>query len=231
MTVAPSRAEEQEDHQDDQADGQQQRELHVVHGGADRGRAVVQDVDAAGRRRSSARRSCGSIALTRSTTATVLAPGWRWTASTIARCAVVPAGRLVVLDRIDHPREVAQPHRPAVARGDDDVAEAGRIGELRLRLDGQLLARPLDGADRRVGVGGRDRGLDLVDADAARRQRVRIELDAHGIFLAAEDLHLADAVDGRQGRRDHLLGERVELGQRRDLAAAAPGSGSARPPG
>ncbi len=34
---------------------------------------------------------------------------------------------------------------------------------------------------------------DLVDADAARRQRVRVELDAHRVLLRAEDLDLRDA--------------------------------------
>ena len=127
-------------------------------------------------------------------------------------------------------RDVAEPHRPAVARGDDDVAELVGVRQLGLRLDGQRLLGVLQRADRRVGVGRRDRRLHLVDADAARGQRVGIELDAHGIFLAAEDLHLRDAVDGRQRRRDHLLGEGVDVLAAARCRCSAPGSGSARRP-
>ena len=75
----------------------------------------------------------------------------------------------------------------AVADGDDDVAEGVGVDELGLGVDGQVLGVALDGADRRVDVRRRDRELDLVDADAARRQRRRVELDADGVFLAAED--------------------------------------------
>ena len=88
----------------------------------------------------------------------------------------------------------------AIARRDDQVAERSRIGELRARLDGEVLRLALDGADRRVDVGRGDGVLHLVDADPARGQGVRVELDAHGVALAAEDLDLADALDGREGR-------------------------------
>jgi hypothetical protein len=132
---------------------------------------------------------------------------------------VVPACGLVVLDRVRHHRKIAEPHRPVAARRHDDVAELLGVGQLGLRHDGQGLLRVLQRADRRVGVGGRDRRLHHVDADAAGRERVRIQLHPHGIFLTAEDLHLRDAVDGRQRRRDHLLGERIQLRQRRNGAA------------
>ena len=177
------------------------------------------------------RRSCGSIALTRSTTSTVLASGLaldRQHERALCRRTSWPVWLFSTesITRATSPRRTGWPLRVATMMSRNCVG----VGQLRLRLDGQVLARPCDGADRRVGVGGGDRRLHLVDADAARGQRVRIELDAHGVFLAAEDLHLADAVDGRQRRRDHLLGEGVELGQRRGLAAAAPAAGSARRP-
>ena len=53
--------------------------------------------------------------------------------------AVVPARGLVVLDRVRHGRQVAQPHRPAVARRNDDVAELLAVGQFGLRLDRQRL--------------------------------------------------------------------------------------------
>ena len=92
---------------------------------ADRDRAVVQHVDATVAAAAAAR-NCGSIALTRSTTSTVLASGWRCTASTMERSPSYQLAVLVVLDRIDHPGDVAQAHRLAVAGGDDQVAELPR---------------------------------------------------------------------------------------------------------
>ncbi len=44
MMVAVTPPQEQEDHQDDERDRQQQRELHVVDGVADRDRAIVEHV-------------------------------------------------------------------------------------------------------------------------------------------------------------------------------------------
>ena len=43
-----------------------------------------------------------------------------------------------------------------------------------------------------------DRGLHFVDTDVARGERIGIDLDAHRVFLAAEDLHLRDAGQCRQ---------------------------------
>jgi hypothetical protein len=43
-------------------------------------------------------------------------------------------------------------------------------------------------------------------------------LDAHRVFLAAEDQHLRHALDGRERRGEHLLDEGVELRERRHLA-------------
>ena len=77
----------------------------------------------------------------------------------------------------------------------------------------------------------RYRVLDLVDTDAPRGQGVGIELDPHGVALAAVDLDLADAVDRRQRGRDHLLREGVEGRQRRGGAGPVPREGSARRPG
>ena len=135
---------------------------------ADRGRAVEHDVDRA-RSAPSSSWNFGSIALTWSTTSTVLASGWRCTASTSAR---LPSYQLAIWSfstEFDDARDVAEAHRVAVAHGDDDVAEGVGVAQLRVGLDGQVLGVALDRADRRVDVRGRDRGLDLVDADAARR--------------------------------------------------------------
>jgi hypothetical protein len=105
-----------------------------------------------------------------------------------------------------------------VLGGDDEIGEAGRIGKLRVGSDGELLLVVLKHAERRVGIGGCDRVLQLIDGDAARRQRHWVDLDAHRVFLAAEDRHLRNAVYGRKRRRDDVLREGVEIGQRDGIA-------------
>ena len=71
-----------------------------------------------------------------------------------------------------------------------------------------------DVAGRHVDVPVAQRRLDLVDADLARRQRVRIELRVHGVLLAAEHLHLRDAADLRDALRDARLRVLVERPRR-----------------
>ncbi len=132
---------------------------------------------------------------------------------------VVPACGLVVLDGVSHHGNVAEAHRPVVARRHDNVAELVGVGQLRLGLDRQRLLQIAQRSDRRVGVGRGDRLLDLVHTNATGSERIGIELDTDGILLAAENLHLGNAVDGRKGRRDHLLRECVHVGQRRNIAA------------
>jgi hypothetical protein len=72
-------------------------------------------------------------------------------------------------------RDVAQAHRIAVARADDQVRELGGVAQLLVRLQGQRLLRPFERADRRVGVRGAQRIGQFVEADVARRQRLRVD--------------------------------------------------------
>ena len=138
------------------------------------------------------------------------------------------SSRLVVLDRMDHratsPRRTGLPLRTATMIS----RKASALMSWVLASMVRFWALPCDRADRRVGVGRRDRELDLVDADAARGQRVRVELDAHSEFLAAEDLHLADAVDRRERRRDHRLrrNRRASTGACESLCRASSRTGA-----
>ena len=123
-------AQEQEDHQDDQHDGQSQRELHVVTAARiEVERSLSSLLRRGGRQLAS---KDGSIALTGRRPR----PCWRRAGAARpgdgAR-AVVPARRLVVLDGVDDARHVAQPHRMAVAGGDDEIGEGGGVVELRCR--------------------------------------------------------------------------------------------------
>ena len=68
-------------------------------------------------------------------------------------------------------------------------------------------------AGRLVDVGAGDGLLDLVDADAARGQRARIDLHAHGVLLRAEHRDLRHAADRRDALGEvglRVLVDRVE---------------------
>ena len=81
-----NRAQEQEDHHHDQGDRDRQRLLHVHDQVANGDRAVVEHLHAD--RRRDHRAVLRQTSRTRSTTATVLASGWRWMASTMARLSL-----------------------------------------------------------------------------------------------------------------------------------------------
>ena len=51
-------------------------------------------------------------------------------------------------------------------------------------------------ADRQIGIAALQCGRDVVNADAAARQRRRIELRAHGVLLFTGNQNLRDAADG-----------------------------------
>ena len=55
---------------------------------------------------------------------------------------VVPARHLVRLHAVDDAAELLEPHRRAVAVGDDQRAIGGGVGELPARLDAEGLVRP-----------------------------------------------------------------------------------------
>ena len=65
----------------------------------------------------------------------------------------------------------------------------------------------------------------------ARGQRLGIELDAHGVLLRAEHLHLGHAADHGDALRHQGLGVFVHVGERQRGRARAPGTGSAGRPG
>jgi hypothetical protein len=125
MTRRPEIAQEHEDHHHHQRDGQQQRELHVGDRGADGLGAVADDLDLDRRRDRATSR--GSVALILSTVSMTLAPG----------C-------------LDGLADVADPHRRAVAVGDDDVVPVLRLQQLVVGVDGVGAGGAVDIALRAV---------------------------------------------------------------------------------
>ena len=103
-----------------------------------------------------------------------------------------------------------EPHRRVVAVRDDLVPVLVGVHELSARLQREHLMRADDRAGRHVDVPVPKRRFDLVDADLAGGERVRIELRVHGVLLTAEHLHLRDAGDLRDPLRDARFGVLVE---------------------
>ena len=128
--------------------------------------------------------------------------------------AVGPAGDPVVLDVVDHPRHVAQPHGRAVLVGDDQIAVARRRRRAdRWRrwsgsgcapgnapLGWSTVAWPSDGAH-------------VLDAQAQAGERGRVDLHAHGGLLAAAHEHLAHALHLGDLLRQDGVGGVVDLGR------------------
>ena len=99
-----------------------------------------------------------------------------------------PGAAEAALLAVEHGGDFAQPHRRAVAIGDNLATEIRGIVELAGGQDGGRLADAIDGAGGLVDVGGGDGIGKLVDADLAGGERVGIGLDAHAIFALAEHL-------------------------------------------
>ena len=75
---------------------------------------------------------------------------------------------------------VLQPHRRAVAIGDDQGLVVGSQGGDVIGIDLEGLAVLLNVALGAVGIGGADRGAHVFQPDAVFEQGARIEFDADG---------------------------------------------------
>ena len=125
--------------------------------------------------------------------------------------------RLVLLDAVVDARHFVEAHRIAVAVGDDQRRVRRRPHQLPVGQHGEGAVRPVHRPGRQVDVGALNRGRHFVDADAARRQLARIDVDAHRVLGRAEQLHLRDAADHRDALADRLgvLVDRRERQRRR----------------
>ena len=192
---------------------QQQRHLHVVHRGAHRLRAVVERrrasiaagicaakrrQDASGSRRR--RRSCSCPAAAESP-------------SMIAARPVEPRGDLVVLDAVEHPADIVEAHRRAVAIGDDQRRVAVALSSCPLACTVIACCGPLSVPVGRLTLRCRP-PAHLVEPMPRARQRIRIELDAHRVLLRSVDLHLRHAGQRRDALRQQRLGVLVDLRHR-----------------
>ena len=115
-----------------------------------------------------------------------------------------------VLGGVDHLGDVAQPHRRAVAPGDDQRPVFRGRARLVVGVDLPALVADLDRALGRVGVGRGEGGAHALEADPVLGQRGRVDLDPHRRQRAAAQRHLADAGDLAQLLLQHVGGGVVE---------------------
>ena len=109
----------------------------------------------------------------------------------MARVAVEPARAPVVLDVVEHAAERAELHRGAIAIGDDQrCGTSSAFVSWPFACSVYAVACPSSTPVGRFDVLRVDRRRDFVDADLAIGERRRVELDAHGVLLRAEHLHL-----------------------------------------
>ena len=127
---------ERQDHQDHQHRSQDQRDLDIVHGVADRHRAVAQHAELDGRRQQALELRDHAADGVRHGHGVGI--GLALHVDDDRAHAVVLGARLVVLDRVLDVGDVLQPHRSAVAPGHDQRLEEGR---------GRLGALDLDDVD------------------------------------------------------------------------------------
>ena len=210
-------AEEQEDHQHDEDDREHQRELHVVHGVANRQRLVGADVELGrGRHLFEERRQHpldlvhdrdhvgARLALHRQVDAAV---------------ALVPRHLLVDLDAVVDVRNLVETDRVAVAVGDDALPEGRGPHQLPVRLQDERVVVAVDGAGREIDVGIGDRGRHLVDPDRVGGQLLRVHVDAHRVLHRRVDADGGNTAHHRQALGQDGLGELVEHGQGQRLRA------------
>ena len=163
------RAQEQEDHQDHEHRGRSAafpRRRRPTGGSRSSGPSARSIVD----RRRNLRAQRRQLGLARaSTTATVLASGCLWIASTIDAVAVEPARDLVVLDAVDRSCATSssltgEPLRQATTT----LAVVGRLVHLAGGLQRDVLLRPVQRADRRRGIGARRPRSRMSSSDSPR---------------------------------------------------------------
>ena len=146
------------------------------------------------------------------------------------RRRVHPGLEAGVLGRDLDPRDVGQPDRRAVAVGDDRVRVILRVADLIVGVDRRGLRRPVEISLRRVDVEIGDRRAQIVEIDAERRKRERIDVDADGGPLSAGNRDQSDAGKLRQFRHETGLDDVLDLGQLHRVRSDAKRQNRARRP-
>ena len=116
---------------------------------------------------------------------------------------------------VAHLRDIAHIDHRAVDGLDRQVAERGELGGRVVELDGIFESADFLGADRRDQILRRQGIGDVLTGEAARLQRLGIQVDLHLARLAAERIGNRRAGNGHQRRADLIDAEvgQILLGQ------------------
>ncbi len=129
--------------------------------------------------------SRGSAALMASTVAMTLAPGWRWMASTTAGRSLYQPCRVMSCRPDGRLADVPQPDGGPVAIGEDQVVVVPGLEELVVGLQQVGLVRAVELPLGLVHGRGAERGADLFEVEAGRRDLRRVDLHPDGGVLLA----------------------------------------------
>ncbi|OQC55665.1 MAG: hypothetical protein BWX54_01833 [Verrucomicrobia bacterium ADurb.Bin018] len=111
--------------------------------------------------------------------------------------------------------EVAQLAAGAVAVGHLEVGDVGDVLVLGVEADGEFAALLADAAAGQVENAALERGDDVGRGEAGGGQAFAIEFHPHFAFVAADDLHFADAGNRGEAVGDDVVGVVVEVVDRR----------------
>ncbi len=129
----------------------------------------------------------------------------------LGRTIVEPRAGTGVLHRIDDVAHILDAHRRAVAIGDDQLPVRLCVEQLVVGLQRDHLVLALDRTFGLVDGRVHERAAHVLEADAVRGERRRIDLHPRGVQFLAEDRHLPDPGHRRQPLAKHQVRVVVEL--------------------
>ena len=126
---------------------------------------------------------------------------------------VHPAGEQVVLRRRDRLADIAHADRRAVLISNDQIVVRLGRQQLIVRVERIRLLLAIQRAFRKVDIGLPQDGAHGLEAEAARGQRLRVDLDANCRLLLAADADEADPRNLRDLLQQYILGIRIDRGE------------------
>ena len=187
----PDVAQEEKDDHHHQGNRKDQRELHVLHRGADGLGSIGNgiDLDVGGDGSLQHRHHCLDAVDRRDD----VGPGRALDRQDDRPFFVEPGGDQIVFGPFDRLSHILHPHRRAIAVGDDQVVIGLWFEQLVVGIEYVALTRAVECALRQIDIVDADHTAHIFEAQPARGQRLRIDLDADGWFLPSGDTDQADA--------------------------------------
>ena len=129
------------------------------------------------------------------------------------RAAVDARDRVLLFLPVDDGRDLGQVDRSASLLRDDDPSELHRVLDLAFDPDDRVGRTSRDATGRHVLVGGANGVDDLIDAQAQRGERLRLDLDQNLPCYAPVDVNSRDARNVLEPFDDGLVGQRAQVTQ------------------